>query len=624
MKRRLIFLLICLELLFQIAIGEDYLTQAKSKKDIGLYWEAIELLEKALKSDSKNDIGWKVLGECYLRVKEFNKAKVSLEKAQNLNPNDSEITRLLDEIKSAQKMELQAQINAYNSYLVRYPKNDEYRLKLARAYREYGDLLSAQREYEIYLANNPNATAVKEEYVKTFLKPAQRGKDAPIKKESRSKTYLKQLDQARDLVSQERYAPAESLYEAYLAKNPTDTTAWREYANMLAWNEEYEKSIKAYRHLLTLNPNDKKSAFELARVLTYKGDYKGAIAQYLTLDTTDLKVLTGLAQTYDWQGDYPKALKIYQRILIADPKNPWALKRVQELSSKIAESPQHTPAIQGSALNTWDSEEFYLKRYTTNLSLNLSEKTGLEPSFAYSQFEQRADFITACSYSLRITEKLSEAVSGQVFYTYNIYDCLDNTHSYGLSLKYVPPANSNFDFRYDHYSIVEDVLTTRSLIHSIMTDKFTIEGSYSFEKGYGLAFYYSYGAYSDSNQVQNPQARLFYQLFPILLIGYSYNLLAYSFSSNYYWSPDFYQTHSLWFELANGSTTALSYFVRAEIAKITNSAKLARSFATNLSFNPPKTAFAIGFQFSYSELSRTTDVPAYWYQSLSAYLVLKL
>lgn len=624
MKRGLILILICL-ITIQVIRGEDYLTQAKTKKERGLYWEAIELLEKALAVDSKNDAGWKMLGECYWRVLDFNKAKACLEKAQNINPQDTTLCQLLNKVKIAQEEELRSRIFAYNSYLLRYPKNNDYRLKLARAYRELGDSLAAQREYEICLMNNPKQTSVREEYL-SFLRLIQRKPTTKIKKGKWSKAVAvsnspnELLERARELVGKERYAPAESLYEVYLTENPLDTTALREYANMLGWNEEYDKSIAAYRRLLRLNPKDKKSRFGLAQVLSYKGDYNEAIEQYLTLDTTDLEVLIGLAQTYDWQGDYPRALKIYERILNALPEHPLARRRVKELSPKLSERTE-------LALSTdyfWDSEKFYWKRYAANLRLFLSERTGVEPGFAYRQFEQEADFITAYSYSIRISEKLSEVVNGQVFYVYNFYDCLENTHGYGLSLNFQPAPNRDFNFGYDHYDIIEDVATTRSLIQGITTDKFTLFGSYLFEKGYGLGFHYYYGAYSDSNSVQNPEVSFFYRLFAVLTIGYRYYLLTYSFPSVYYWSPDFYQTHSIWFELSNGSTQALSYYVQAEIAKITNSARLARSFSANLWFNPPKTDFNIGLQFAYSELSRTADAPAYWNQTLAFYLRFKL
>ncbi|MEO0113913.1 MAG: tetratricopeptide repeat protein [candidate division WOR-3 bacterium] len=595
----------------------DYFYKAKNKFDQRLYSEAIFLLEKELQMNPQNGPAWKLLGQCFSMIEDESKAIMALKKAKALVA-DPTIDQLLQEVTRRKKEKLESLIAQYTNYSLRYPKDNEARLKLTQLYKEYQTLTSGQTESATdFAANRKKVRWVKES------KENKRGVESYLNQNPTSNDLL---NRARTLVGQEAYPLAESLYEVYLRKNPLDTTAWGEYAAMLSWAGKYEKSIIAYRQLLTLNPNDQKSALELARVLSWSGAYDSAIHQYLKLDTTDLKVLTGLAETYYWQGNNTGALAIYEKILEKDPKNLTALKRQKELKAKIIGGPQ----FQASGNSLWDNEDFSLKRFSANLQLNLSTKTALEPGFAYCEFKQQEDYISAYSYSIRLIEKFSESVWGVVRYTYNFYDCLDNTHSYGIKFDYTPYPNSNFNFSYDHYDIINDVLTTRSLIQGITTDNFLIQGYYQFEKNYGLFASYLYGSYSDLNQLQNPQAKIFYKMFHILTLGYRYNLITYSDTSHYYWSPDFYQTHSLWIELANGSQSPLSYYVSLEIAKVTNLATWARAIVANFALNPPKTKLVLGIQFSYSDTRRTlpaasvTAAPAYWYQSLTAYLKLGL
>jgi cytochrome c-type biogenesis protein CcmH/NrfG len=626
---------------------ENYFDLAKAKYNQKLFSEAISILENGLKQNPKNEPARKLLGQCYLEIRNFDQASAAFEQARQLKPDDAEITILLDNANRAKKEQSESLIQVYTSYLNRHPRDDEYRLKLARAYKEYGDFTTAQKEYLIYLTNDPNDAGAKEEYLSLMPKPVEKKSAKAQKKITKTKPknnnpnsgfessltqpFISQkqdlrragLTQARDLVSQEKYVNAESLYETYLTKNPYDTTAWREYAQMLSWNKQYAKSVTAYRRLLILNPNDKKSALELAEVLSWAEDFDAAITQYLALDTTKLEVLAGLAQAYYWKGAETQARTTYEKILGLDPSNAEAKKRVSELKRKAIPGPEFS----AEGTNLWDSEEFSSKGFDAALRISLSENTSLEPGFVYRQFEQKGDFIAVYSYSIRINELL-EAVPGSSFkldihYAYNYYDCLDNTHSYGVGVNYAPYRPSIFNFSYDHHDIIQDVSTTRSLIHSITTDNFEIAGTHQFDNGLGIAGSYLYGIYSDNNQLQNPQVRLFDQLFKILRVGYAYYLTTYSDTSSYYWTPDFYQTHSLWFELSNGSKSPLSYYVSAEIAKVTNSPKLARSIAADFLLKPSE-KFNLGLQFSYSELSRTADEPPYWYQSLSAYLKLKL
>ncbi|MDH5185447.1 MAG: tetratricopeptide repeat protein [candidate division WOR-3 bacterium] len=615
------------------ALAEDnHFIRAQKNYDQGLYSEAVNFLEKELDQNPKNVSAWKLLGKCYLEISKFDKAIVAYEQARNLDPNNQEIISLLDQANWVKREKLESNIQKYQNYLIRHPDDAEYRLKLARMYKDCGDYKAAQREYEIYLANNPYEDKVKEEYYsiapeqshKKFSKRETRTGKVKSKKyhplpSPPKKDWEKILDKARDLVGQEKYVSAESLYENYLKQKPSDTVVLKEYAQMLSWNKQYEKSIAVYRKLLELKPNDKNSAFELAQVLSWAGKYDEAITQYQTLDTTNIEVLIGLAQTYYWKGDYRNARLTYQKILALDPKNLEAKKMVSELQQREIPAPE----LRAKVSNFWDSEEFYYKNFAAALNIHLSENTSLEPGFSARQFEQRDDVITGYSYSIRLMEKFSETVDGDIHYAYNYYDCVPNTQAYGLALNYYPYLLTNFSFSYDHHDIIYDVSTTRSLIQAITTDNFEVSGSHQFEKGYGIIGSYLYGMYSDDNRLQNPQARLYYQLFKILRIGYAYNMITYSFASPWYWSPDFYQTHSIWFELANGSKSPLSYYVSAEIAKVTNSSKLARSIFADFALNPSQ-RFSIGFQFSYSELSRTKDAPAYWQQSLAAYLKLQL
>ena len=624
MKYKIIYLAVLL-FCFSGLAQENYLALAVSKYQQGYYYEAISWVGKELAQNPQNTDALKLLGKSYFEIGDFDNAVVAWERARNIAPEDSEFIELLDKANNAKRKQLEINTEQYRNYLIRYPADNNYRLKLARVYKELGDYRAAQNEYDIYLENNPADETVKQEYLSILPRPPEEKPKRCVTKPVKSKTQDKNLalekvlDYANDLVGQEKYTEAESLYETYLAKNPCDTIVLKEYARTLSWNKQYDKSIAVYQKLLILNPNDKIATFELAQVLSWADKYNEAITLYQTLDTTNIEVLTGLAQTYYWKGDNRLARITYQRLLDLDPNNAEAKKMVSEIRN--SEIPG--PAFSAKASNFWNSEEFYYKNFTAALNIALTENTSLEPGFSAFRFEQQADIISGNSYSIRLAEKFSQKVDGDVHYAYNYYDFVPNTHAYGLILNYYPYAQTNFSFSYDHHDIIYDVSTTRSLIQGINTDDFAVSGSYQFEKGYGIMGSYLYSVYSDDNQLQNPQARFYYQLFDVLRIGYAYNLISYADTSSWYWSPDFYQTHSIWFELSNGTPSPLSYYLSAEIAKVNTTSKLARAIAADFSFNPSD-RFSVGFQFSYSELSRTKDAPAYWQQSIAGYLKFKL
>ena len=128
MRYKIIYLAVLL-FCFSGLAQENYLALAVSKYQQGYYYEAISWVGKELAQNPQNTDALKLLGKSYFEIGDFDNAVVAWERARNIAPEDSEIIELLDKANNAKRKQLEINIEQYRNYLIRYPADNNYRLK---------------------------------------------------------------------------------------------------------------------------------------------------------------------------------------------------------------------------------------------------------------------------------------------------------------------------------------------------------------------------------------------------------------------------------------------------------------------------------------------------------------
>lgn len=130
------------------------------------------------------------------------------------------------------------------------------------------------------------------------------------------------LDQARMLVDQKRYAEAIAVYEVLLTEQPGQADLLIEAARVHAWADRHPPAARLYQQALDIAPHRRYDVLlPLAWQLAWAGRHTEAIplfqevAQQVPAQKTE--ALHGLAESFSASNQLPQALEIY-RALSAD------------------------------------------------------------------------------------------------------------------------------------------------------------------------------------------------------------------------------------------------------------------------------------------------------------------
>jgi tetratricopeptide (TPR) repeat protein len=120
----------------------------------------------------------------------------------------------------------------------------------------------------------------------------------------------------------ESYGTAALLYQAAVARDPSNSRAVFRLATLRSWSNQLDEGIRLYRRYIALEPRDLEGRLSLARAIAWSGQYASAIAVYdsvLAQNGTQRDAVLGRAQTLAWAGRLSESLGIYHQWLATHP-----------------------------------------------------------------------------------------------------------------------------------------------------------------------------------------------------------------------------------------------------------------------------------------------------------------
>jgi tetratricopeptide (TPR) repeat protein len=277
----------------------------------GQYAKAAAEFEQLVAANAKYEDGWRILGDCYLKLKRYPDATNAFQKAIQLDNNKfaSNYGLALAYYNSGKYRDAVAALGRAER-LARTPK-DQYQVYRTRGAAYFNlqafdeaaaDLAKAN---SIQRANYQDSLQLGIAYYKTgkvdeadkFLRQALalNGSSAEAKK------YLGQMDYARAIsaIDKKDFAQATSLLRQYLADHPQDGDAW----------------------------------FNLGLARLFSNDMKGAeqaFQESIKNEPDNWKAHERLGYIYEKSKNYQKALQHYQKASAQSPEAKKSVARVQE------------------------------------------------------------------------------------------------------------------------------------------------------------------------------------------------------------------------------------------------------------------------------------------------------
>lgn len=421
-----------------------------------------------------------------------------------------------------------------NKYLERNPTDKEGQNLRKKIFLEIGLTDSIEK-------NNPNKFPKSKKVIKE------------VKKEKFD--YSEILLKARKAKEEGDYFKSLIFYEDFLKKDTNDKKIFYEVAQVSNWLGFFNKAIFYYEKYLNYFPKDKRARYELALVYGWKGDYEKALVLLndLEKEKSDIKIDLAKARIYKWQEDYWNSYKIYQQLKNSYPENEDILKEYEEVKNQIAkkekEKEKNQLSYSFSPLFGYQQTSEDWKRILLGVYFHLSWNSLFSTIF-YEWQECSEKESSQIINKIGLKNKIN--FLDNLFLVFNSYYLAIKRSNdlilYGISINY-ESQKGILNLEYNKKPVWEEVYKINTCYRLLTADAIFGKVYYQPFKFLGFEGSYQYGLYSDKNELNTLNLKLNFLPFDNLKFGYHYYFLNYLWKKEEYWSPKFYEVHSVFLNI---------------------------------------------------------------------------
>lgn len=471
----------------------------------------------------------------------------------------------------------------YNKVLTKQPENITAMLGLANVYLKLNNTEGAE---EIYykLLNNKNVNKKDVNELSTNIELA--------KERIIAEKLYSYLETAREYSFNNKCTEAINYFEKYFAEGGTNKQIYFELANAYQCDGNFEKAISLYNELVVSGFDDYETYKQRAKVVFWSGDSLNALREFRNLvenNPADAETKLFLADTYFQLKQYRSAREIYSELLDESPNSHILKSRMKWLGSE---------GITGFSFDTFptyillspqgnyfsDNTDYIYKLGGIGVEVGITNSFSLGISGYRGSFSSEFNNLNFNNLkgSVFIRMKNNIRLMGSVGQSYfsnnrkeNIIEASINfagNKTYSATLFY-----NNMDAAFILYSpfLVSNRLTAEYI---------GFNGNYSFKNGLLISGKYAFINVSDANQGNQLQFRIGKEFQDDIKAGYEYYYYDFSKLTNLYWSPQNFESHSVWadFSLVNDNETELN--IGGKLGLIPENDFLLREFFAELKY----------------------------------------
>ncbi len=540
------------------------------------YKQQIAEYEKLLKSEpGSRDILLK-LASFYSSSGNFSKAVRLYGEYLAFYPDDAQV-RFLYVQNAAWDRQYQLAGNELDVMIVQYPDSIKYKLLRAQIYVwQNKDLSDAEKLLKDVLSKEPgNFEALltmamlksqqsKSEDAEYYASLASKIKPSDeeiarlrfeIEKQkiiNRGNNLYSLLEEARGKVSKNDCYGALDLYKEYNSYRTPAKSILLEEADAFVCTKDYQSAIDIYTGLLN-QQYDYGIAKQRAKVFFWSSNLRKALNEFEDLyarNPDDSEVRMYIGDCYMQLKEYSRARKIFNDLLAEYPGS----RLIQTRLGWLGEGNGNALSFNFPTYFLVSPEAaYYFDNYDFKYSLqSLMLETGINNYISVGISAQRGELDSASLrlslytvkglLSLRFGRIFSMGFSaGETFF--------ESKEQETVGSAYIKAGEKNYNVRLEYNSQdAAQVLYSPFLVsRRLKTDMLRLSGDYQSESGLLASGYYSYYFVSDQNQGNNLQIRLG-KRFGELSAGYEFYHLGFKDSTHLYYSPDNFESHSLWGE----------------------------------------------------------------------------
>ena len=402
------------------------------------------------------------------------------------------------------------------------------------------------------------------------------------------------LQNARNSLTDKKCEEAIASFKDYLSKAPDNEKVYYELANAYICANDYSNAIRVYTSLI-----DKKYDYDLvkqrAKWYFWKGDSLNALKEFKSLhalNKDDSEVKLFLGDSYFKMKDYSNAKRIYSELLTDSPSSMLVKTRLSWLPQDSELDGSFTSFISNFPSYTLLTPEAYYFKDNLSFKYNLQ---GLRAELGFTKFislggsiyrgdvssdSVKENFNTIIGNLVLIPTKLITASFsfGQTKYLNNQRQNISE-----VSLKSEIKDRYSLVGRYRSSDAAQTLYSPFLIGSDLRVTDYSIEGSYTTPTQMVLSGAYSFKKISDDNKSNQLVLRLGRKFSIDFVAGYEYHNLSYDFETPLYYSPDKFESHSLWGDFNIIRDDVMDFYIGGKIGLVPSNDVLIKEFNSKLS-----------------------------------------
>jgi len=476
--------------------------------------------------------------------KDLHTAKEQVGILLNRSPDNNNYNLLFAQLSVWMNEDLNAAENSLNKVLKNNPDNFQALLTLASLYFQQNKLADAQT-----LLNKTSLL----QPLNSDIKKLQYSIDLQKERNEAAQLY-NILQVARESVFNKNCDDAIYYYNEYLLNLKADRSVLKELAEAYICKNDYLSAIEIYNELLLNNPDDYNLLKQRAKVYYWSGDYYSANKEFNKLtfmDPDDAEAKLFLGDSFFALSEYEYARKVYEELLIISPTSHILQTRMSWFggmgSSGFTTGTFPTYMLLSPEGNYFsDNFDFLYSTYGLKFDFGVTDKIGLGVS-GYGGV-LASDSVTNEIKILKgnVYAKLSPIVSvtaglGTTFFPNKVKRLLAE-----VSLRAEKEKRYSFLINFQSMDAAQLLYSPFLVDKRLNANMLLLQGDYLTKNDWKFSGVYAFTNVSDENNSNRLQLRLGKVFRKTFTFGYEYYYYIFKDQSPLYWSPQNYDSHSLW------------------------------------------------------------------------------
>ncbi len=541
------------------------------------YSDRIRYFEDLLIKNPEDKNALLELGKFYSYQEEYNLAIKYYRNYLVSNPNDGEVRFKLAQILVWQNNLCDAR-KEVDELIKSFPENIDYQLLSANINLWLNqDLGETEKLLENVISKQPNNIEAVSELAKLKMQSGKiKEAEALIFKlelidknlpeipqlknglelartQKEEKELYQILEAARKNIIDENYDEALKTFNKYFTAGGKDPGAYKEMADVYLKQSNFNNAIKIYDMLLS-SQYDYETDKQRAKVILWNGDSLLAVKEFKRLvkknpDDVEVKLLLG--DSYLKAGQTQNAKRIYEELLSKSPNSHIIKLRLGWLGGSdkfsIESFPRYLQLIPQGFYFT-DNTNFKLNNIGIDLDLGITNAIAIGISGSHGNLYSSIENLRFNQFKGSVYAKLSEFINGSFSFgqTYFVNNKQESLFDINLSLH---KKNTYTISAFLNYSNAVFILYSPFLISKgLNAYYYGLNAEYKFKNNFVLSGKYAMLNVSDNNRGNQFQARLGKIFEDDITAGYEYYYYSLNKLTALYWSPNNFESHSLWMD----------------------------------------------------------------------------